>query len=268
MYENQRHFLVLFHFKMPTYLTENRNLFQILNPTAYTSHLKQSTSISSPAVLSSSLLSMSVSKFRDKGTEGINDNHVESSMRSNGKRSIDMDTVGYKKLKLSKSSSLSNSQYDLIMKLWHSNSKRKTKLKRSDPHSQKTDDVRSLHETEKTDIRRKSHRKVPNRKSKNSWSWKSHRVERNVGTAYSYSRNDSQSVTVTADVSQESAYDQCLHPEYLVYTWVLSLIALASTLKLYFLIKTVLAVTMVAVYSLFILVFYPEVFSNVHSHDQ
>lgn len=71
-----------------------------------------------------------------------------------------------------------------------------------------------------------------------------------------------------SDVSQEqSPYSDCVHPEYLVYSWVLSLIALATTMKLYFLIKTSLAIAMVLVYALFILIFYPEVFANVHLHE-
>ena len=52
----------------------------------------------------------------------------------------------------------------------------------------------------------------------------------------------------------------CIHPEYLVFTWVLCLVALATTLKLYFLIKTLLAVAMVTVYSVLLIIIYPEVF--------
>jgi len=45
-----------------------------------------------------------------------------------------------------------------------------------------------------------------------------------------------------------------------VFTWVLTLIALASTLKLHYLVKTFLAVVLVAIYIITILVGYPTVF--------
>uniref|UniRef100_A0A1B6DLF8 adenylate cyclase n=1 Tax=Clastoptera arizonana TaxID=38151 RepID=A0A1B6DLF8_9HEMI len=62
--------------------------------------------------------------------------------------------------------------------------------------------------------------------------------------------------------NETSYYDatDCVHPEYLVFTWVLCLVALATTLKLYFLIKTLLAVTMVTAYSILLVYIYPEVF--------
>lgn len=56
--------------------------------------------------------------------------------------------------------------------------------------------------------------------------------------------------------------DACVHPEYLVFTWVLCLIALATTLKLYFLVKTLLASVMVAVYTALTSLAYPQVFSQ------
>lgn len=56
--------------------------------------------------------------------------------------------------------------------------------------------------------------------------------------------------------------DDCVHPEYLVFTWVLCLIALATTLKLYFLVKTFLASVMVAVYTGLTSLAYPQVFSQ------
>lgn len=60
----------------------------------------------------------------------------------------------------------------------------------------------------------------------------------------------------------ESADDSCVHPEYLVFTWVLCLIALATTLKLYFLVKTFLASVMVAVYTGLTSLAYPQVFTQ------
>jgi adenylate cyclase 8 len=55
---------------------------------------------------------------------------------------------------------------------------------------------------------------------------------------------------------------QCSHPEYVVFTWVLCLIALATALKLYYLVKTFLATIMVICYSILILVIYPEIFMH------
>lgn len=108
------------------------------------------------------------------------------------------------------------------------------------------------------------HKKYVERKRQNSW--KTRRRKRNVNE-YFHTENNNLSNKEEVDVFQKSASTKCLHPEYLVYTWVLSLIALATTLKLYFLIKTFLAIAMVAIYSLFILVFYPDVFSNAHVYE-
>ncbi|XP_071455544.1 adenylate cyclase type 8 [Hetaerina americana] len=55
---------------------------------------------------------------------------------------------------------------------------------------------------------------------------------------------------------------KCDHPEYVVFTWVLCLVALATCLRLHYLIKTLLGVVMFAVYASLILVAYPDVFSN------
>ncbi|CAH0557313.1 unnamed protein product [Brassicogethes aeneus] len=57
--------------------------------------------------------------------------------------------------------------------------------------------------------------------------------------------------------------DLCLHPEYIVFTWVLCLIALATALKLYYLIKLFLAVVMVGVYTFLITTSYYDTFINV-----
>ncbi|KAG8264705.1 cAMP biosynthetic process [Homalodisca vitripennis] len=54
----------------------------------------------------------------------------------------------------------------------------------------------------------------------------------------------------------------CIHPEYLVFTWVMCLVALATTLKLYFLIKTLLAFFMVTFYALLVIMGYPSTFIN------
>lgn len=57
----------------------------------------------------------------------------------------------------------------------------------------------------------------------------------------------------------------CPHPEYIVFTWILCLIALATALKLYYLIKLFLAVVMLIVYTVLILLPYAEVFENTCS---
>lgn len=56
--------------------------------------------------------------------------------------------------------------------------------------------------------------------------------------------------------------DPCSHPEYLVFTWVLCLIALATGLKLYYFVKTFMAFIMVFYYGTLILAAYPDVFNN------
>lgn len=58
-----------------------------------------------------------------------------------------------------------------------------------------------------------------------------------------------------------STYDDCPHPEYIVFTWVLCMIALATALKLYYLIKLFLAIVMVAVYTVLILMPYNHAFT-------
>lgn len=62
--------------------------------------------------------------------------------------------------------------------------------------------------------------------------------------------------------------NDCVHPEYLVFTWVLCLIALATTLKLYFLVKTFLASIMVAVYTGLTSLIYPQVFSQTDTEHR
>lgn len=54
----------------------------------------------------------------------------------------------------------------------------------------------------------------------------------------------------------------CVHPEYLVFTWVMCLVALATTLKLYFIIKTLLALLMVTFYALLVIMVYPKIFND------
>ncbi|XP_058455823.1 adenylyl cyclase 78C [Malaya genurostris] len=59
-----------------------------------------------------------------------------------------------------------------------------------------------------------------------------------------------------------NASSRCVHPEYVVFTWVLCLISLATALKLYYLVKTFMAITMVACYSILILAVFKQVFET------
>lgn len=61
--------------------------------------------------------------------------------------------------------------------------------------------------------------------------------------------SSTQNTTDNNNYGQLTAKPDCMHPEYVVYTWVLSMIALATALKLYYLIKLLLAVLMVAIYT-------------------
>ena len=61
---------------------------------------------------------------------------------------------------------------------------------------------------------------------------------------------------------------QCLRPEYIVFTWILCLIALASSLKLYYLVKTALATMIVIIYAVLILVVSKDRFSSRVYKDQ
>ncbi|XP_055913036.1 adenylyl cyclase 78C isoform X2 [Eupeodes corollae] len=59
-------------------------------------------------------------------------------------------------------------------------------------------------------------------------------------------------------------FPDCAHPEYIVFTWILCLIALATALKLYYLVKTMMAVIMVAGYTVLIMAVFPNVFSTIN----
>ncbi len=187
-------------------------------------------------------------------TSGENENAI----RNNGKRSVE---VNQKRPRLEKTNSVLYHDSGLLKKLLYLNDRKKTKYKIVGR------DIENIYETRLIDWAKEAESKSREKESdRKFWStWETRLRKRNVSPD-PRREDDNRASHEGADVSQESAHTDCLHPEYLVYTWVLSLIALATTLKLYFLIKTLLALSMVAVYSLFILVFYPEVFSNVHSH--
>jgi adenylate cyclase 8 len=54
----------------------------------------------------------------------------------------------------------------------------------------------------------------------------------------------------------------CNEPEYVVFSWVLCLIALATALKLYYLVKTFMALGLVATFCILILVIFPDIFET------
>ncbi|XP_012222680.1 adenylyl cyclase 78C isoform X3 [Linepithema humile] len=58
----------------------------------------------------------------------------------------------------------------------------------------------------------------------------------------------------------------CIRPEYMVFTWILCLIALASALKLYYLVKTALAAAIVLVYAVLILVVCKDMFTETEKN--
>lgn len=100
-----------------------------------------------------------------------------------------------------------------------------------------------------------------------------YKVQISGRTKVEITSNDSYSID-TDDVKYEElpawasmiteTYHDCPHPEYIVFTWVLCLIALAAALKLYYLIKLCLALVMVAVYTALILLPYNIVFSDTY----
>lgn len=57
-------------------------------------------------------------------------------------------------------------------------------------------------------------------------------------------------------------YRNCVHPEYVVFSWVLCLIALAAALKLYYLVKFFMAITMVCCNAILILFVFPQDFNQ------
>ncbi|EFN82018.1 Adenylate cyclase type 8 [Harpegnathos saltator] len=67
---------------------------------------------------------------------------------------------------------------------------------------------------------------------------------------------------VPKNLEDELVVGGCIRPEYMVFTWILCLIALASALKLYYLVKTALAAVIVLVYAVLILVVCKDMFSE------
>lgn len=69
--------------------------------------------------------------------------------------------------------------------------------------------------------------------------------------ANSKTYNSTETITTTTEYNFSNK-STCEHPEYIVFMWVLCLIALATALKLYYLIKTCLAVILLTVYTVLI----------------
>lgn len=75
-------------------------------------------------------------------------------------------------------------------------------------------------------------------------------------------RNETDIDDLAEVVTSELMIDYCFHPEYVVFTWIMCLVALTTTLRLYYLVKTFLAVILVTVFSLLITVAFPVLFSE------
>lgn len=67
---------------------------------------------------------------------------------------------------------------------------------------------------------------------------------------------------MTNDTKLPIDYKNCVHPEYVVFSWVLCLIALAAALKLYYLVKFFMAITMVCCNAILILFVFPQDFNQ------
>ncbi|KAB0798774.1 hypothetical protein PPYR_06654 [Photinus pyralis] len=92
-----------------------------------------------------------------------------------------------------------------------------------------------------------------------------------ISPNYTMPRITKRSITFVTDIVNVSnsgntkvvTYDAyaCSYPEYIVFSWVLCLIALATALKLYYLIKIMLAMLMLTCYTVLILVPFNELFN-------
>ncbi|XP_030767972.1 adenylate cyclase type 8-like isoform X2 [Sitophilus oryzae] len=108
-----------------------------------------------------------------------------------------------------------------------------------------------------------SHLAHTNNKTNHLVNFKSKRFKRDLATSSIEVTTDStdvstQNSTIICDVT-------CRHPEYIVFTWVLCMIALATALKLYYLVKLFMASLMVGIYTILILVPYKPIFDSVNA---
>lgn len=117
---------------------------------------------------------------------------------------------------------------------------------------------------------------VTNCKNNTNCTQNSRRVKRNVDSNITIFETTEDQLKMLNSTEETGMFNDepaghypkdCMHPEYIVFMWVLCLIALATALKLYYLIKTFLAVVMVVAYTIFILVFFPHTFDNTASRS-
>ncbi|XP_020714442.1 adenylate cyclase type 8 isoform X2 [Ceratitis capitata] len=73
--------------------------------------------------------------------------------------------------------------------------------------------------------------------------------------------------TLNSTENLQMIQNDCAHPEYIIFTWVLCLVSLATALKLYYLIKTLMAMAMVGCYMILILTF-PTLYSSSAANYQ
>ena len=74
--------------------------------------------------------------------------------------------------------------------------------------------------------------------------------------------NQSSDVNIVPMVTATGASTTCLLPQYHIFTWILAMMALASFLKLHYLIKTAMLVVVVTVYTTLMMVAFPGLFSQ------
>lgn len=79
--------------------------------------------------------------------------------------------------------------------------------------------------------------------------------------------NENENGTVLFSIANMKTHNddknsECSHPEYIVFTWILCLTALATALKLYFLVKSVMAIILVACYSILIWKVFPSILAK------
>ncbi|XP_034823896.2 adenylyl cyclase 78C-like isoform X1 [Maniola hyperantus] len=79
--------------------------------------------------------------------------------------------------------------------------------------------------------------------------------------------NITRTETTTETPHVEKNPEECFTPEYVVFTWILCLVALTSILKLFYLIKTVLAIVNVGLYAVLLLVYYNVDYYSSNSSD-
>lgn len=89
----------------------------------------------------------------------------------------------------------------------------------------------------------------------------------NADALFLHGNNDTSIFDSTFNLYLTEQNDSCSHPEYLVFTWVLCLIALATGLKLYYLVKTFMATIMVCSYAILISIMYPGVFESASTES-